>query len=117
MPGGADTQPFSLAASWMYSLDVAQVTKVRAASFCLEEVGMLKFQLHSQVGAPLKSPVGMGAKPTFSATWLCFGSYSNPAATVASTHMPQRPLANRARFSLNPLLVAPGGPYFVSRSR
>ncbi len=52
----------------------------------------------------------MGAKPTLSATWLCLGSNSMPPATVASIHMPQWPLAKRARFSLKPLELAPGGP-------
>ncbi len=110
MPGGTDTQPFSLATSAMYSLDVAQVTKCGAASFCLEVAGMPRFQLHSQVGAPLKLPLGMGAKATLSDTCDCFLSYNRPPATVASIHMPQCPLANSARFSLKPLEVAPGGP-------
>ena len=94
----------------MYSFDVAQVTKVRAASFCFDVVGIARFQLHSQVGAPLKLPVGIGANPTLSETVDCFLSYSSPPATVASIHMPQWPLANSARFSLNPFDVAPGGP-------
>ena len=94
----------------MYSFDVAQLTKVRAASPCLLEAGMARFQLHSQVGAPLNVPTGIGAKPTLSATCDCFLSNSRPAATVASIHMPQWPLANSARFSLKPLEEAPGGP-------
>src|SRR5580698_1279322 len=100
VPGGTDTQPFSLATSSIYAFEVAQVMKVRAASFCFEVAGMLRFQLHSQVGAPLKLPVGIAAKPTLSATLDCFLSYSMPPATVASIHMPQWPLSNSARFSL-----------------
>src|ERR1700722_5963556 len=94
----------------MYSLEVAQLMNVRAGSCCFDETGIARFQLHSQVGAPLKLPVGMGAKPTLSATCDCFLSYSRSPATVASIHMPQCPLANSARFSLKPLEVAPGGP-------
>src|ERR687894_634375 len=100
----------------MYSFDVAHVMKARAASCCFDVAGTARFQLHSQVGPPVKSPVGMGAKPTRSATWLCFGSYSSPAATVASIQRPQRPPANNARFSLKPLEVAPGGPNWRSPS-
>src|SRR5215213_3072954 len=100
----------------MYSFDVAQVMKARAASCCFEVAGIARFQLHSQVGPPVKSPVGMGAKPTRSETCDCFGSYNSPAATLAPTQMPQRPPANKARFSLKPLEVAPGGPNWRSPS-
>ena len=93
-----------------YSLEVAQVTNCRAASACLEDAGMARFQDHSQVGPPLKLPVGAAAKPTWSATWDCFLSYTVPAALVASIHMPQRPEENSARFSLKPLDDAPCGP-------
>ena len=110
VPGGTDTQPFSLATSRMYSFDVAQVMNVRAASPCFDVAGIARFQLQSQVGAPLKLPVGISAKPTLSATVDCFLSYSSPPATVASIHMPQWPLANSARFSLKPFEVAPSGP-------
>ena len=74
MPGGTATQPFSCATSWMYSFDVAQVVKVFAASFCFEEAGMPRFQLQSQVGPPLKSPTGIGAKAILSATCDCLVS-------------------------------------------
>ena len=71
---------------------------------------MARFQLHNQVGPPVNGPVGMGAKPTLSATCDCLVSNNIPPATVASIHMPHLPLANSARFSLNPLDDAPGGP-------
>ncbi len=71
---------------------------------------MARFQDQSQVGAPWKLPVGMGAKATLSATCDCLVSNSMPPATVASIHMPQWPEAKRARFSLKPLEAAPGGP-------
>ena len=110
MPGGTDTQPFSLATSWMYSFDVAQVTKVRAASCLLRRGGDREVPAPQPGRAALEAAGRHRREADLVGDLDCFLSYSRPPATVASIHMPQWPLANSARFSLKPLEVAPGGP-------
>ena len=62
--------------------------------------------------APLSvTSLGAKVKPTWSATLLWLLSVTNEPATLASTHIAHLPLLNSARFSLKPLLEAPGGPY------
>src|ERR1700685_135418 len=87
-----------------------------AASVLLVPAGTASDHAQSQL-AFLPSPsLGAGAKPTWSATFDCFGSVTNPAATVASIHMPHLPSLNKARFSLKPFDDAPGGTSAFSRS-
>ena len=47
-PGGTSAQPESLATKLMYSLEVAQVVKVFAASLALELAGIARDQEYSQ---------------------------------------------------------------------
>jgi len=94
----------------MYSWLVAHVMNLKAASSCLVLLGMARFQLQYQLlprGVP--GPTGAFAKPTLFTILLLAGSLSRPAATVASTHMPHLPWLMSVRFSVKPLLVAPGG--------
>src|SRR6266403_4893352 len=101
----------------MYSLPVAQAINFWAASIFLELLGIAGAHDRSQLAFLQVVPHGAGANPTSSATFDCFGSLTNDAATVASIHMPHLPLWNSARFSLNPLDEAPGGPSFFIKSR
>ena len=59
---------------------------------------------------PVLTATGACAKATLSATLLCFGSDTNDAAIVASTHMPHLPALYSARISLKLLADEPGGP-------
>ncbi len=97
-------------------MEVAQAVKVLAASFCWELVGIASAQEYSQAEPLSVVSCGAKVKPTLSATLLCDSSVTKEPATVASTHMAHLPLLNSARFSLKPLLEAPGGPYWLSRS-
>ena len=81
-----------------------------AASVASEPAGIASDQAQSQL-LRLPSPLsGARANPTLSATVESFGLVTNEAATVASIHMPHLPCWNSDRFSLNPLVEAPGGP-------
>ena len=102
--------PSFSATSAPYSLDVAQVLKVLAASLALEVVGMASAQEYNQALPLSVTAWGAKVKPTLSATLLWVGSVTNEPATLASTQIAHLPLLNSARFSLKPLLVAPGGP-------
>src|SRR6201995_5729268 len=87
-----------------------------AASIFFEPAGIARFQAHSQF-AFLPSPVlGASANPTFSATLESFGLLMKDAATVASIHIAHLPALNKARFSLKPFELAPGGPASFIRS-
>src|SRR6476659_2459108 len=81
-----------------------------AASTFFEPAGMARFQAQSQFAFFPRPLFGASAKPTLSATVDCFGSVTNDAATVASIHLPHLQALNKARFSLKPLELAPGGP-------
>src|SRR4029077_15029556 len=110
VPGGTRAQPSLAATSSAYSLLVAQAMNFSAASTFFEPAGTARFQ-HQRHAAFFPRPLfGASAKPTLSATLDCFGSVTKDAATVASIHMPHLPALNRARFSLKPLELAPGGP-------
>ena len=94
----------------MYCFDVAHFTKVCAASTFCEPAGIASAQAHSQFAPFGVTATGACAKATLSATFDCFGSLTNEAAMVASTHMPHLPSLKSARFSLKLLAEAPGGP-------
>src|SRR5262249_11932180 len=81
-----------------------------AASTFFDPAGMARFQAQSQLAFLPRPAFGASAKPTLSATLESLGLVTNDAATVASTHMPHLPALNRARFSLKPFELAPGGP-------
>lgn len=87
-----------------------------AASGDFDDLGTASAQIHSQCEPFGVLAIGALAKPTLSATLESFALLTMPAATVASIHMPHLPPENSTRFSLKPLLLAPGGPYFFSRS-
>src|SRR3989442_7415026 len=98
----------------MYSLDVAQEMNFCAASAFLLPAGIARAQAHSQFAPLGVTAIGACAKATLSATLLCFGSETNDAAMVASTHMPHLPALNSARISLKLLADEPGGPELFS---
>src|SRR5215211_6403697 len=100
----------------MYSLDVAHWMNVFASFGCVDEAGMARAQDQSHCAPFGASAVGAGANATLSATFDSFGFARYPAATVASIHIAHLPLAKRARFSLWPFELAPGGPYFFIMS-
>src|SRR5438876_2354398 len=102
--------------SWVYSLLVAQAMNFSAASTFFEPAGMARFQAHSQLALLPRPAFGARAKPTLSATVESLGLVTKDAATVASIHMPHLPALNKARFSLKPLELAPGGPASFIRS-
>ena len=95
---------------------MAQALKVLAASLDLELVGIARAQEYNQEAPLSVTWVGAKVKPTASATLLCEVSVTKEPATLASTHSAHLPLLNSARFSLKPLLEAPGGPYFFMLS-
>ncbi len=92
------------------------MVKALAASCFFDVLGMASAQEYSQAEPLSVSCCGAKVKPTLSATLLCEASVTKEPATVASTHMAHLPVLNSARFSLKPLLEAPGGPYLLSRS-
>jgi hypothetical protein len=83
-------------------LAVAQVTNFSAAAIFFELLGIASAHAYNQLAFLQVVPHGAGANPTSLATFDCFGSLTNDAATVASIHMPHLPPWNSARFSLNP---------------
>src|ERR1700674_1853741 len=87
-----------------------------ATATFFEPAGMARFHAHSQL-AFLPSPAfGASAKPTLSATLESLGLVTKEAATVASIHIAHLPASNKARFSLKPFELAPGGPEACIRS-
>src|SRR4029077_9540179 len=87
-----------------------------AASAFFDPAGTASVQAQSQF-APLPRPaVGASAKSTLSATLDSLGLLTKEAATVASIHIPHLPALKRARFSLKPFVLAPGGPAAFMRS-
>jgi len=93
--------------------------KVSAASVFCEPAGIASDHAHNQLApsfGQFSMPQGGGAKPTWSATWLCLGSVTKEAATVASIHMPHLPWPKSDSVSLKPFDATPGGPELVSMS-
>ncbi|MNN76810.1 hypothetical protein D3C81_1932210 [compost metagenome] len=113
VPGGTFVMPSLSVTSWMYSLEVAQVTNDLAASLCLEVAGIANDQAYNHEDPLSVTSIGAGAKPTLSTTRLCSLSVVKDPATLASTQIAHFPLLKRASVSLNPLLDTPGGPYFL----
>src|SRR5215470_5698651 len=110
VPGGTLAQPSFDATRARYSLLVAHATNFSAASTFLELAGTASDQAQSQLEFFPNPAFGATAKPTLSATLDSFGFVMNDAATVASIQMAHLPELNSARFSLKPLVLAPGGP-------
>ncbi len=77
---------------------------------------MARFQAHSQLAFLPRPAFGAMAKPTLPATCESLGLVTKEAATVASIHIAHLPALNKARFSLKPLELAPGGPAAFIRS-
>src|SRR5262245_34148159 len=116
VPGGTLAQPSFDATSARYSLLVAHETNFSAASTFFELAGTASDHAHSQFEFLPSPAFGASAKPTLSATLDSLGFVRNDAATVASTHTPHLPELKSARFSLKPLVLAPGGPAAFMRS-
>jgi len=108
--------PSVLATNAPYSLEVAQLVNTLAASLALELVGIARDQEYSHEVPLSVFSWGAKVKPTLSATLLWDLSVTNEPATLASTQIAHLPLLNSARFSLKPLLDAPGGPDFFMLS-
>lgn len=87
------------------------MAKAFATSLARELAGIARAQEYSQEAPLSVTSRGAKAKPVASATLLWLLSVTNEPATLASTQIAHLPLLNSARFSLNPLLEAPGGPY------
>src|SRR5215470_13314084 len=116
VPGGTLAQPSFEATSARYSLLVAHATNFSAASPFFVPAGTASDHAQSQLEALPSPAFGASAKPTLSATLESFGFVTNDAATVASIQTAHFPELNRARFSLKPLVLAPGGPAAFMRS-
>src|SRR5215467_101322 len=116
VPGGTLAQPSFDATRARYSLLVAHVTNFSAASTFFELAGTANDHAQSQLEALPNPALGARAKPTLLTTLDSFGFVTNDAATVASTQTPHLPELNSARFSLKPLVLAPGGPAAFMRS-
>src|ERR1051325_960615 len=110
VPGGTLAQPCFSATRARYPLPVAQAMNFWAASVFCDPAGIARDQAQSQLEPLQVTAQGAGANPTLSATLDSLGLVTKEAATVASIHMPHFPESKRARFSLNPLEEAPGGP-------
>src|ERR1700732_4854117 len=87
-----------------------------AASIFFEPAGMARFQAQSQLAFLPRPVLGASANPTLSATLESLGLVTKDAAAVASIHIPHLPALKRARFSLKPFELAPGGPASFMRS-
>ena len=91
-------------------MEVAQAMNFLAASSFWVPAGTASDQAQSQLPRLPRPVSGASANPTLSATVESVGLVTKDAATVASIHMPHLPVWNSDRFSLKPLLDAPGGP-------
>ena len=80
VPVGTLPQPTSLPTRLMYSLLVAQVMNLVAASTFCDPAGIASAQAHSQLAPFGVTIIGACANATLSATLDCFGSLMNEAA-------------------------------------